>query len=813
MKKNIFVKALALFLLMFVNVNAQTWEAVGDATGISGGAAGRLNLIADYQNNLLVGYNDSALGKGSAQKFSAGTWSYLGGSAGFTAGAALYNSFSADASGGVYFTNANSGMEVKKYSTAAWASLGNATTATINFQASAVAPNGTLYVASNENAGTVKRYVNGAWEQVGTTGFFGGTPYFLDMTIGTSGKVYISFNNNSYVHVYENSLTATATDAWVPTGGNANVAAAASSENYNSSITIDASNNLYLGYVSGSTGGNKLNAKKFNGTAWTQIGDENFSDTAVQYSSIAVSSTGTVYMAACIWLNGDTFLKNYVMAYNAATSTWAKVGTGVLSSGQASFNSLATDAIGNIYIAYADAGLSTKLVVKKLVPAVATPSVVVTTQNNAAATITTAGGTLQLVATTVPASTAVTWSVQSGSAYATISQAGLVTATANGTVTLRATQTSNTAVYGEITVTITNQPVPATAVTVSTQNSAPATITTATGTLQLMATVTPANATNAAVTWSVQSGAAYASVSQAGLVTAIANGTVTLRAALTADAAIYDDIDVVITNQFVPTTAVTVTTQNNVAATITTATGTLQLVTTVAPADATNTAVTWSVQSGSGYATVSQTGLVTAIANGTVTLRATLTTDATIYDDIDVVITNQFVPTMAVTVTTLNDTEPTITTTAGTLQLVATVIPANATNNAVTWSVQSGADYASVNQDGLITAIANGKVTLRAALTADATIFDDIEVTVAIVLSTDTFTNQLVTLYPNPVANMLTINTNSLVKNVVVFNIMGQQVFAGNSNAINLSNLIQGNYIIKVTLDNGTQVTRKIVKM
>ncbi len=44
---------------------------------------------------------------------------------------------------------------------------------------------------------------------------------------------------------------------------------------------------------------------------------------------------------------------------------------------------------------------------------------------------------------------------------------------------------------------------------------------------------------------------------------------------------------------------------------------------TVSPANATNKSVTWSVVNGTGQATISATGLVTAITNGTVTARAT----------------------------------------------------------------------------------------------------------------------------------------------------------------------------------------------
>ena len=55
-----------------------------------------------------------------------------------------------------------------------------------------------------------------------------------------------------------------------------------------------------------------------------------------------------------------------------------------------------------------------------------------------------------------------------------------------------------------------------------------------------------------------------------------------------------------------------------------------------------------------------------------------------------------------------------ITTKGGTLQMVATVTPADATDKSVTWSIVSGSDYANLSADGLLTAKANGTVTVKA---------------------------------------------------------------------------------------------------
>ncbi|MEI6683957.1 MAG: T9SS type A sorting domain-containing protein [Bacteroidota bacterium] len=91
----------------------------------------------------------------------------------------------------------------------------------------------------------------------------------------------------------------------------------------------------------------------------------------------------------------------------------------------------------------------------------------------------------------------------------------------------------------------------------------------------------------------------------------------------------------------------TVATQGAVPATITTPLGTLQMVATVFPATA-NQNVTWSIVPGTGSASISAGGLVTAISNGTVYAKATAVQDVTVKDSLLVTISNQssFAPTV-----------------------------------------------------------------------------------------------------------------------------------------------------------------------
>ena len=80
------------------------------------------------------------------------------------------------------------------------------------------------------------------------------------------------------------------------------------------------------------------------------------------------------------------------------------------------------------------------------------------TGTGGAHSITAGGGTLQMLANVQPAEATqtVTWSISSGSG-ANISASGLLTATANGTVTVRATAQDGTGIYGEKSITISGQ--------------------------------------------------------------------------------------------------------------------------------------------------------------------------------------------------------------------------------------------------------------------------------------------------------------------------------------------------------------------
>ena len=87
--------------------------------------------------------------------------------------------------------------------------------------------------------------------------------------------------------------------------------------------------------------------------------------------------------------------------------------------------------------------------------------------------------------------------------------------------------------------------------------------------------------------------------------------------------------------------------------------------------------------------------------------------------------------------------------------MVANVLPANATNKTVTWSITGGTDIASISSTGLVTANNNGKVTVTAIANDGSGIYGTFAITIS--NNNTAYENLLVKVYPNPAREFVTI--------------------------------------------------------
>lgn len=228
-------------------------------------------------------------------------------------------------------------------------------------------------------------------------------------------------------------------------------------------------------------------------------------------------------------------------------------------------------------------------------------------------------------------------------------------------------------------------------------------------TLQLTATVRPANAANKNVTFS-SSNNGVATVDENGLVTAVESGEVTITVT-TEDGNRTDSITLTVV---IPVSSVTLKAAGN--ATEVAEGETLQLTATVLPENATDKKVTFS-SSNELVATVNESGLVTAISAGEAVITATAANGKTAQLTLTVTANEQKVEVESVTLiaagnkTTIKKGE--------TLQLTATVLPENATFKGVSFS-SSAEGVAVVDGNGLVTAVEGGEVTITVTTTDGA---------------------------------------------------------------------------------------------
>jgi len=153
----------------------------------------------------------------------------------------------------------------------------------------------------------------------------------------------------------------------------------------------------------------------------------------------------------------------------------------------------------------------------------------------------------------------------------------------------------------------------------------------------------------------------------------------------------------------------------------------------------------------------------------------------------------------------------------GTLQMEAFITPVNATDASVTWSVVNGTGSATIDAAGLLTATHNGTVTVTATANDASGLSDFAVITISnqTAVGINNFgSTDLVNVYPNPTAGNIIIKTNEIIDQIEIVNISGKTVVIINpANQIDISNLENGIYFIKISFNNKQVLTKRIVKI
>lgn len=240
--------------------------------------------------------------------------------------------------------------------------------------------------------------------------------------------------------------------------------------------------------------------------------------------------------------------------------------------------------------------------------------------SSAAGTSINLGTTSQMSVAVLPGFTSdksVTWSITPGTGSAEIDTDGLLTGSTAGIVTVVATANDGSSITGSLEITLVNQTVLVTEIHVS--SDAGTTVETDQN-LQLEAEILPINATSTSPVWSVVNGTGEATISQNGLLTSIKSGTVTVKATADDALAVEGTLEIVIVDPVSLVTQITITSPAGESIDIG---QTSQLTATITPTNATDATVVWSVRQDTGEATIDQSGLLTGLSAGMITVLAT----------------------------------------------------------------------------------------------------------------------------------------------------------------------------------------------
>lgn len=157
--------------------------------------------------------------------------------------------------------------------------------------------------------------------------------------------------------------------------------------------------------------------------------------------------------------------------------------------------------------------------------------------------------------------------------------------------------------------------------------------------------------------------------------------------------------------------------------------GLIQYTANVGPSNLVDKTVSWSVITSTGNASINQDGLLTAISNGVVTVRGTSVATPTVFGQIVVTISGQYIKLTSLTVNGLGGVRNVVS--ASTLQMtVSGVTPTLAPLRDVTWTLNPVSGIASINANGLLTGITAGLVTVIGTSVDNITVTSRVVITV-----------------------------------------------------------------------------------
>jgi uncharacterized protein YjdB len=244
--------------------------------------------------------------------------------------------------------------------------------------------------------------------------------------------------------------------------------------------------------------------------------------------------------------------------------------------------------------------------------------------------------------------------------------------------------------------------------------------------------------------------------------------------------------------------------------------GSMQIQADILPQNATNKTLTWSVND-PDLASIDQSGLLTAKNDGTVIISALATDGSLVWDSLYINLTNQ--ADIMVSSITINEQDVTLAPGAS-KKLSVSILPANATNKEVLWSVDDN-KLAMITDNGKITALREGTVTVKAKSKDGSGVSGTVEVN--IIENTSGFeevtAENEIKIYPVPSSGIVTLKNEGqtvFLKEVTIYDLKGSEVFCSllnnkSSVCLNLSHLNKGQYIMNISLSDNSVSRKKLI--
>lgn len=357
--------------LTVLKYTAGIWSYVGGSPGISVGAVWSLDIKVDSNGFPIVAYEEQS-SQASVKKFDGTSWNYIG-TQYISPAYATYVSLalnSADVpyvaySDGIGWPSLNA--TVKRFDGANWVLVGPQ-----QFSASQADyidlefdKNNNLFIAYSDHfysaAITVKKFNSTNWVNVGPAGFTGSQSKFITLDFDTLGVPYIAFQlyTPSASSLFKANVVKYNGSLWVNVGPSSGVISEKNADY--TSILIDENNLPLVAYIDENRH-SKVAVKKFNNTTWDFIGDKGFSVgvTKNKSHSIAVDKNGVTYACFSDSLNG---YKGSVMKY--FNGAWSYVGLPGFTAGTVDHMCLKFDTLNTPFISFTDGAYALKQSVMK----------------------------------------------------------------------------------------------------------------------------------------------------------------------------------------------------------------------------------------------------------------------------------------------------------------------------------------------------------------------------------------------------------------------------------------------------------------